>query len=325
MEKLSPLEQNAAKQLESFDPFANLPIPGFSLKKYERDKAKEAEAKKQVEEPKKEEPVKKSQKEKKPARKAKLESVLPPEPENIKVESQDNPIIESRNSEGMPSYRCEFGGRDIFVGTISYKDTNPITTMALLAIALDFGRDKIRFDFECGDRETYNMRNRIVAKFLQTDSRWLFILDGDIIPCIGRPGWMRYCVSSARNIIDLPLQRHIIHKLVGDNKSIVGAAYFDRKEGAVLACSDQSLISKAKNHEDAIVQVDWLGAGAMLIHRRVFEDIDKNYLDIKGNYFNPINEKTSDDASFCIRAKKAGHPTFIDLSVPTFHVGYKTY
>lgn len=325
MEKLSPLEQNAAKQLESFDPFSNLQTPDLPLKKYEQDKSKEAEQKKSEPTQKKEPVVKKTQKEKKPTCKTKLESVLPPEPENIKAESSENLIIESRNSEGMPSYRCEFGGRDIFVGTISYKDTNPITTMALLAIALDFGRDKIRFDFECGDREAYNMRNRIVAKFLQTDSRWLFILDGDIVPCIGRPAWMRYCVSSARNIIDLPLQRHIIHKLVGDNKSIVGAAYFDRKEGSGLACSDQSLIPKAKSHEDAIVQVDWLGAGAMLIHRRVFEDIDKNYPDIKGNYFNPINEKTNDDASFCIRAKKAGHSTFIDLSLPTFHVGYKAY
>ena len=46
MEKLSPLEQNAAKQLESFDPFSNLQTPDLPLKKYEQDKSKEAEQKK---------------------------------------------------------------------------------------------------------------------------------------------------------------------------------------------------------------------------------------------------------------------------------------
>lgn len=325
MEKLSPLEQNAAKQLESFDPFANLPIPGFSLKKYERDKAKEAEAKKQSEPPKKEEPVvKKSQKEK-PVRKAKLESVLPPEPENIKAESSENPIIESRNPEGMPSYRCEFAGRDIFVGLLSYKTTNPVTAMVLTALALDFGRDKIRFDLELGNSMIYQARNRLAAKFLETDARWMLMLDDDMIPCIGRPSWMRHWVPSARNVLDLPLQRHIIHKLVGDNKNIVGAAYFERREGAGLVCSDQSLVPRARNYEDAVVEVDWLGTGAMLVHRRVFEDIAKTYPEIDGNFFHPIDGKTGEDISFCIRAKKSGHSTFIDLSVPTFHVGYKTY
>jgi hypothetical protein len=63
----------------------------------------------------------------------------------------------------------------------------------------------------------------------------------------------------------------------------------------------------------------------MLVHRRVFEDIAKTYPDIDGNFFHPIDGKVGEDISFCIRAKKSGHPTFCDLAVPTFHVGYKTY
>jgi len=316
MEKLSPLEQNAAKQLESFDPFANLPIPGFSLKKYERDKAKEAEAKKQAEEPKKEEPVvKKSQKEKKPTRKAKLESVLPPEPENIKIESQDNPIIESRNPEGMPSYRCEFSGRDIFVGFLSYKATNPVTALILTSFALDFGRDKIRFDLELGDKKTHEARNRLVDKFLQTDARWMLMIDDDIIPSIGRPNFLKHWVSVARNVLEMPLQRHIIHKLIGNNKSIVGTAYFNGHENSELVCSDKSLAVRARHFDDALVQVEWTGTGSLLVHRRVFEDIKKS----GGEFFD------ANDASFFSRAKKVGHDTFIDLSIPTFHVGMKAF
>jgi hypothetical protein len=320
MEKLSPLEQNAAKQLESFDPFANLPIPSFSVKKYEKDKAKERGE--QVEPAKKEKGKRVKQKV------VRLKDIPTLKPDDIKPPKEEdfvNPIIESRTPEGMPSYRCEFGGRDIFVGLLSYKTTNPITAMVLTALALDFGRDRIRFDLELGNSMIYQARNRLAAKFLETDARWMLMLDDDMIPCIGRPEWMRHWVTSARSVLDLPLQRHIIHKLIGDNKTIIGAAYFERREGAGLVCNDQSLVTRARAYEDAVVEVDWLGTGAMLVHRKVFEDIAKTYPDIDGNFFHPINGNTGEDISFCMRAKRSGHPAFIDLSIPTFHVGYKTY
>ena len=312
--KATQLEKNTANALDSFDPFANLVMP-FRHKKKEQT---------EVETPK--ESVKKQPKVKaKPEKKPRLEKVVPPKKEDIIEKVFESPIIESRTPEGMPSYRCEFGGRDIFVGMVAYKTTNPVTAFVLTALALDFGRDKIRFDMECGNSMIYQARNKLAAKFLETDARWLLMLDDDMIPCIGRPEWMRFWVPSARNVLDLPLQRHIIHKLIGDNKTIVGAAYFERREGAGLVCSDQSLVPRARQYDDAVVEVDWLGTGAMLVHRRVFEDIDKSYPDIDGNYFHPIDGKTSEDISFCIRAKKAGHATHIDLSVPTFHLGYKTY
>ena len=312
--KTTQLEKNTANALDSFDPFANLVMP-FRRKKKEQE---------EIETPK--ESVKKQPKVKeKPEKKPRLEKVVPPKKEDIVEEVFESPIIESRTPEGMPSYRCEFGGRDIFVGMVAYKTTNPVTAFVLTALALDFGRDKIRFDMECGNSMIYQARNKLAAKFLETDARWLLMLDDDMIPCIGRPEWMRFWVPSARNVLDLPLQRHIIHKLIGDNKTIVGAAYFERREGAGLVCSDQSLVPRARQYDDAVVEVDWLGTGAMLVHRRVFEDIDKTYPDIDKNYFHPIDGKTGEDISFCIRAKKAGHATHIDLSVPTFHLGYKTY
>lgn len=312
--KTTQLEKNTANALDSFDPFANLVMP------FRRQK------KEQVEQEAPKESVKKSQKAKaKPVKKPRLAKVVPPKKEDIVEDVFESPIIESRTPEGMPSYRCEFGGRDIFVGMVAYKTTNPVTAFVLTALALDFGRDKIRFDMECGNSMIYQARNKLAAKFLETDARWLLMLDDNMIPCIGRPEWMRFWVPSARNVLDLPLQRHIVHKLIGNNKTIVGAAYFERREGAGLVCSDQSLVPRARQYDDAVVEVDWLGTGAMLVHRRVFEDIAKTYPDIDGNYFHPIDGKTGEDISFCIRAKKAGHPTHIDLSVPTFHLGYKTY
>jgi hypothetical protein len=244
-----------------------------------------------------------------------------------------NPIIQTRSSEGLPSYRCEFAGRDIFVAWPWYKFSNPVTASCQVALALDFGRDKIRFDMSIGDSKIEHARNRLAHKFLETDAKWMLMIDDDIIPCIGRPAWMRHWVHAARELQDLPLQRHIIHRLIGANKTLVGGAYFGRQEGGAIMCSDLSLATRAKAYEDAIVQVEWVATGCMLIHRKVFTDIRAKFgdslkidvPDYEYDYFRPFDSKGGEDIAFCKRAKEAGHDAHIDLGTPIFHVGFKTY
>jgi hypothetical protein len=255
-----------------------------------------------------------------------------PKQEVEKVEQYNNPIVESRNQDGMPSYRCEFAGRDIFVGFPCYKTTNPVTAFALIAMALDFGKDKIRFDMSIGDAMIYHSRNKIAQKFLETDAKWLLMIDDDIIPCIGRPNWMKSTVPSARNMNDAPLQRHALQRLIGANKTLIGGAYFGRQEGAPLMCSDRSLEPKARAYQDEVAPVDWVATGCMLVHRKVFQDIEEKYPELKSpipngefDYFHPINSATGEDVSFCKRAKESGHQPYIDLGLPVFHVGYKVY
>jgi hypothetical protein len=255
-----------------------------------------------------------------------------PKQEVEKVEEYNNPIVESRNQEGMPSYRCEFAGRDIFVGFPCYKTTNPVTAFALIAMALDFGKDKIRFDMSIGDAMIYHSRNKIAQKFLETDAKWLLMIDDDIIPCIGRPNWMKSTVPNARNMNDAPLQRHALQRLIGANKTLIGGAYFGRQEGAPLMCSDRSLEPKARAYQDEVAPVDWVATGCMLVHRKVFQDIEEKYPELKSpipngefDYFHPINSATGEDVSFCKRAKESGHQPYIDLGLPVFHVGYRCY
>jgi hypothetical protein len=244
-----------------------------------------------------------------------------------------NPIVESRSQEGLPSYRCEFEGRDIFVGFPCYKTTNPVTAFALIAMALDFGRDKIRFDMAIGDSKIEHARNRLAHKFLETDAKWLLMLDDDIIPCIGRPEWSKYWVQNLRAVPDLPLKRHVLHRLMGAGKTLVGASYFGRQEGGALMASDQSLAPRARAYDDAVVEVDWVATGCMLVHRSVFEDIREKFgddLKIKVpdydyDYFRPFDSAHGEDVSFCKRAKQAGHQPHLDLGLPVAHLGYKTY
>jgi len=265
----------------------------------------------------------------KPARN--LKTLKPPKAK--KEEKSANPVIEYRSPEGLPSYRCEFEGRDIMIGFPCYKTTNPVTAFALIAMALDFGREKIRYEMSIGDAMIYHSRNRLAKQFLETDAKWLLMVDDDIIPSIGRPGWMRAWVpSKTRTMTDVPLQRHVLHRLIGSGKTLIGGAYFGRQENGALMCSDLSLAPRAKAYEDAIIPVDWVATGCMLVHRTVFEDIQKKHPELASvksdgafNFFQPKDDGSGEDVSFCLRAKGSGHQPHIDLGLPVFHVGYGIY
>ena len=333
MSKISPDEKITQNALTQNDPFARpgqltTPLPKTPFQ--QRDFSHLDDPADAVKKPKKTEVKEK----KKPTVKAKvLENIPEPVAESVPEPAPEpaDLVTESRR-DGMPSYRAEFGGRDIMVGFPCYKTTNPVTAFAMLAMALDFGRDKIRFDMSIGDAMLYHSRNRLAEKFLATDAKYLLMIDDDIIPCIGRPAWMRATVPSAKNVTDLPLQRHIIHRLLNSGKTLIGGAYFGRQEGAKLICSNQSLVESARAYTDIVEPVDWIGTGCLLIHRSVFDDIRKKFPELKTNdpenpfdYFLPMKGHVGEDVSFCYRAKEAGHMPHIDLGIPVFHVGYKTY
>lgn len=331
MNKMSPDEKITAIALEQPDPFARggqLTTPLHKTPFQQRDFSHLDDPVDVVKKPKKAEVKEK----KRPAVKAKvLEDIPVPEPVSEPAPEPVDMVTESRR-DGMPLYRAEFAGRDIMVGFPCYKTTNPVTAFAMIAMALDFGRDKIRFDMSIGDAMIYHSRNKLAEKFLQTDAKYLLMVDDDIIPCIGRPAWMRSTVQSAQNVPDLPLQRHIIHRLLNSGKTLIGGAYFGRQEGARLMCSNQGLVEAARAYNDMVEPVDWIGTGCLLIHRSVFDDIRKKFPELKTDspespfdYFLPMKGHVGEDISFCYRAKEAGHMPHIDLGTPVFHVGYKTY
>ena len=332
--KISPMERRTIAALDSANPFATPVRPpqtldGRPLPKKEAVVA-DIPAPIPVIDPQPEsQPESEPAFEKKKAKKAKATLEEAPVPQ---AEEFANPVSQSHNADGMPSYRCEFAGRDIFVGLSWYKTSNPVTTMALVAMALDFGKDKIRFDLVMGDSMIYHSRNKIAHKFLETDAKWLFMLDDDMIPSIGRSGWYRSWVPDARGASDQALSRGVLHRLIGAGKTLVGAAYFGRQEGGRLCCSDQSLAADARAYTDKVAPVDWIGTGCLLIHRKVFESIQEKYPELVSSdpempfdYFLPLGNGNGEDVSFCKRAKAAGHQTYIDLGIPVKHVGYKTY
>jgi hypothetical protein len=240
------------------------------------------------------------------------------------VSSADT-ITQTHDRNGMPNYRCEFAGRDIFVGKCWHKTVSPATADAVSAMMLDFGKDRIRTDTIVGDSNIYRSRNLMVERFMATDAKWLFFLDDDIVPAIGRAEWFRSWVPSASTVPTNALQRHVLHRLIGAGKTLVGAAYFQHGGLGRIACSDLSLEPAARSHADRIAPVDWVGTGALMVHRKVFEDIREAFPELHStasspfNYFGPISHAKGEDISFCERAKKAGHQCHIDLGIPVKH------
>lgn len=228
--------------------------------------------------------------------------------------------------------RAEWEGRDLFVGFPCYKSTNPVTAWCLLAIALDLGRDKVRFDMELGDAMIYHARNRLAEKFLATEANWMLMIDDDIIPPIGRPEFTRTVCRLPATIQEVALQRHVVHRLMGHGKTLVGGAYFGRQQGGHLMASCVEHAQAAKIASDLVVPCDWVGTGCFLVHRKVFTAIKEKFPELAPakpgdpfDYFRPMGNGIGEDISFCYRARTAGHQPHIDLGLQCFHVGYQCY
>lgn len=145
-----------------------------------------------------------------------------------------------------------------------------------------------------------NNRNKIVLDFLKRkDLDYLIMIDSDIVPPL--------------NFLDL-----LDHK-----KAIISPVCYAFRQGAIVP-----LILKANDEgtynvmdvsgDEGLIEVDALGTGAMIIHRKVLEDpkmkapfeniYDENGVRVRGL-----------DLSFCRKAKEIGYPVFCHLNFTCSH------
>lgn len=240
--------------------------------------------------------------------------------EDIQEPVFENPIAETRSQTGSPDYRVEWPGRDVFVGFHCNFDTNVATAFGLLALALDFGKDKIRFDYAT-DPDPNDAKNALVALFLQTDAPWLLMVGNDIVPSIGRAPFTRRKLALPVAVQDNVINRHVLHRLMGAGRKLVGASYFGKQAGAPVACSHPNAVALTRQHTDVVYPVDWVGSGMLLVHRRVFEDIEATDPSVRPGKPNAPLEFFKSDAAFCALAKKAGHQAHCDFGIPVYNVG----
>lgn len=179
------------------------------------------------------------------------------------------------------------------------------------------------------DKESHidRARNKIANKFLQTSYNWLLFFDSDIVAppmALGR------------------LWQHAMRLNLG----IVTAPYALKGVVPTFAING---INGAKPGEDGLVEVVHAGTGFMLIHRRVFAELDKAGLAEEYNlgtndpdvhtlktskaYFKSgvrevrPNHKIwlSEDYMLCHEWRKLGGKVFTDTKIALSHIGDLTY
>jgi GT2 family glycosyltransferase len=74
--------------------------------------------------------------------------------------------------------------------------------------------------------------------------------------------------------------------------------------------------------ENSLFEIACCGMAATLIHRRVFEDLQRKD-DLGNTYWFSSKEfaSESEDYNFCFRAREKGHKVWCDSSITTRHIG----
>lgn len=158
------------------------------------------------------------------------------------------------------------------------KVVSPITAFCAARL-MDTRRASALLNY--GDSFVAHSRNSCADAFLDTNYEWMFTMDDDMVLPFGDAKWFNG--HTRFNFPEPFASINIIDRLMSHGKSLVGALYFGRQAGhsKPVYCEGASNPKEAeyakKAPMDLVKPTKWVGTGAMLIHRTVFEDIEKKF------------------------------------------------
>lgn len=153
-------------------------------------------------------------------------------------------------------------------------------------------------------------RNLLVQKFLKTEAEWLLQIDTDSF--FGVEHYDRLLKTA-------------------ETRDIVSGLYFANERPPRPAMSRWEEDGHAKYvgdwNEHDVLDVDSVGAGFLLVNRRVYEKMDhpEEYRGRAGSWFTqdklgPIGQLLNEDSSFCLRAQEHGYRIYVDTDVFVGHI-----
>jgi hypothetical protein len=154
-------------------------------------------------------------------------------------------------------------------------------------------------------------RNMACEDVLQHNFTWLFFLDDDVVT---------------------PPDAY--HRLAAHGKDIISGLYYRRAEPIVPVMmknndKGQAVWITQWSPPRSLIEVDLVGAGCLLIHRRVLERMKPPWFewqigreDPKADPTKPPQNRLSEDFAFCQKAKREyGFSVFVDTSIECEHIG----
>ena len=199
----------------------------------------------------------------------------------------------------------------VLVGILHTEQTTMAWSFGLRNLQIP-GRDELRtfnpFLPVCG--MPYDMaRNVCVRAALDLGASHIFFLDSDVIP-----------------------PRDTILRLLSHNLDFVSGTYFRRSPpaGVPVAQKHGTWLDLSKVRPGSLVEVDLVGAGCLLLSRRMLEKLPPQDPQTGKHWFSwrvdqqglrPTHECLSEDFTLNIHAKQHGFSTWLDTSIQCGHCG----
>jgi hypothetical protein len=187
--------------------------------------------------------------------------------------------------------------KHITISILNQGSIRPETTDMLFKLSKQ-GKYKLSIEYPSKKPISYN-RNDICKRFLETDSDYLLMFDGDCIP------------ENVNRILDM----------ADYDKDIIGTVCFGFVNKMIVPFMMKQrpdfkydVIDTGLNQ--GVVECDAIGSGVMMIARRVLENLPHPFR----NDYDPEGIKTKGlDFNFCRRAKKLGYSVWADTDNLTSH------
>lgn len=156
------------------------------------------------------------------------------------------------------------------------KHVSPITSFCVAQLS-DKRRTSTVLNF--GDAFVAHSRNSCADAFLKSPCEYMFTIDDDMIIPFGHAKWFN--VHTGFNLPDKFAGLNAIDRLLSHQKTLVGGLYFGRQRSGVGMFNESQHPDMNRRirsgSEDAIIPTKWVGTGCMLVHRSVYEDIEKKF------------------------------------------------
>jgi hypothetical protein len=168
---------------------------------------------------------------------------------------------------------------------------------------------------EVGGPMIADHRNHLVARFLTTDTEWMWMVDTDMV----------FQPDTLTRLLDVAHWK---------DKPIVGALTFGANRlGTVIYPTlywwQEDGIARGDHlplRDLDVIEVDATGAACLLIHRSVLEKLVSEYPPPKGPFEFTWRDtdqgpgRIGEDITFCLRAKLAGFPIHVDCTNVVGHM-----
>lgn len=182
--------------------------------------------------------------------------------------------------EGKP-VEAAWEGKEVFIASPCYKQTNPVTMTCLLGI---WDRSKFGFRARFGDAFISHSRNQLATDFLSSGMKECLTFDDDMIFPFGNAAAFNLYTDST--LPDKYAGLHTVNRLRSHGKSFVGALYFGRNAYGKAMYADAMALTPAGREEnlrahsapfDEVKATDWVGTGCLYFTRKVLEDIQAKF------------------------------------------------